>query len=349
MSRPQFCGPEAMQNQIRKARWCGGPAAQDVDKICATLRRESDLCDKKQASTTLHVAQAISKSKSLKHRGFGALSEIELRKICATAAREWLGSQNCKNWRSRGVFGGSKWFSHGRRNDFDRLQNTRQAQDWAWVAKTLADVVDLKRVWNDALGGQAQWFRDLACRCLRLRTLNLWKGCKCRAAEMLHSRGHFVWQLQGFVCLGSTFRGRPNTFEACTEISLKRIVFLRSSRWSTFCFRRKSRKNALFLNLSYIFEGSLAEKIVFEHFWRKSRRRCLARLRHKACWRSNKDCATHSKDHQQRTAAMHIEHYRECIVLRRKKSWILCLGLEITHKTKPHYNGIQTNIWIIST
>ena len=33
-------------------------------------------------------ARAIWKSKSLKHRGFGALLEVELRKICTTPARE---------------------------------------------------------------------------------------------------------------------------------------------------------------------------------------------------------------------------------------------------------------------
>ena len=49
-----------------------------------------------------------------------------------------------------GLFGGSKSFSRGRRRDFDTLQNTRQAQEFARVAKTLAGVVDLERVRNDA-------------------------------------------------------------------------------------------------------------------------------------------------------------------------------------------------------
>ena len=38
----------------------------------------------------------------------------------------------------------------GRRKDFDTLQNTWQAQEFVRVAKTLAGVVDFKRVWNDA-------------------------------------------------------------------------------------------------------------------------------------------------------------------------------------------------------
>ena len=29
--------------KVRKARWCEGSAAQDVDKICTTPARESDL------------------------------------------------------------------------------------------------------------------------------------------------------------------------------------------------------------------------------------------------------------------------------------------------------------------
>ena len=48
------------------------------------------------------------------------------------------------------MFEGSKWFSRGRRRDFDRLQNTWQAQEFVRVAKTLAGGGDLKRLRNDA-------------------------------------------------------------------------------------------------------------------------------------------------------------------------------------------------------
>ena len=96
-------------------------------------------------------ARAIRKSKSLKTRRLGALLEVELRKICATPARESdLEVKIVKNWWSRDVFWGSKCVSRGRRRDFDTLQNTWQAQDFVRVAKTLAGVGDLKRVWNDA-------------------------------------------------------------------------------------------------------------------------------------------------------------------------------------------------------
>ena len=94
-------------------------------------------------------ARAIWKSKSLRHRGFGALLDVELRKICTTLWREsGFEVKTVKTPGARGVFGGSKCFSRGRRNDFDLLQNMRQAQEFVRVAKTLAGVVGLKR--NDA-------------------------------------------------------------------------------------------------------------------------------------------------------------------------------------------------------
>ena len=81
----------------------------------------------------------------------GALLEVDLDKICATPARESdLEVKIVKNWRSRDVFWGSKCVSRGRRRDLDTLQNTWQAQEFVRIAKTLAGVGDLKRVWNDA-------------------------------------------------------------------------------------------------------------------------------------------------------------------------------------------------------
>ena len=84
--------------------------------------------------------RAIWKSKSLKTGRPGALLEVDLDKICTIV----------KNWRSRDVFSGSKSVSRGRRKDFDTLQNTWQAQEFVRVAKTLAGVVDLKRLRNNA-------------------------------------------------------------------------------------------------------------------------------------------------------------------------------------------------------
>ena len=81
----------------------------------------------------------------------GALLEVELRKICTRPARESDSEvKTVKTPGARDVFGGSKCFSRGTRRDFDLLQNTWQAQEFVRVAKTLAGVVDLKRVRNDA-------------------------------------------------------------------------------------------------------------------------------------------------------------------------------------------------------
>ena len=77
--------------------------------------------------------------------------EVEHRKICTTPARENdLEVKIVKTPGARDVFGGSKCVSRGRRRDFDTLQNTWQAQEFVRVAKTLAGVVDLKRLRNDA-------------------------------------------------------------------------------------------------------------------------------------------------------------------------------------------------------
>ena len=51
-------------------------------------------------------ARAIWKSKSLKHRGFGALLEVDLDKICTTPARESdLEVKIVKNWHAGSTFG----------------------------------------------------------------------------------------------------------------------------------------------------------------------------------------------------------------------------------------------------
>ena len=107
----------------------------ELRKICTRLR-----------------ATAIRTSKSLKAGMLGALLEVQLRKICTTPARDSdLEVKIVKAPPGAGdVFGGSKCVSRGRRRDFDTLQNTWQAQEFVRVAKTLAGVVDLKRVRNDA-------------------------------------------------------------------------------------------------------------------------------------------------------------------------------------------------------
>ena len=120
----------------KKAPRCMFGALLEVElrKICTTPARESDFCKTKAPRCM-----------------FGALLEVVLRKICTTPARESdLEVKTVKAPSARDVFGGSKCFLRGRRRDFDTLQNTRQAQEFARVAKTLAGVADLKRLRNDA-------------------------------------------------------------------------------------------------------------------------------------------------------------------------------------------------------
>ena len=96
-------------------------------------------------------ASTIWKSKSLKIDRFGALLEFEVGKICTTPARENdLEIKIVKTPGARTTFWGSKCFSRGRCRDFDTFQNAWQAQEFVRVAKTLAGVVDLKRLGNDA-------------------------------------------------------------------------------------------------------------------------------------------------------------------------------------------------------
>ena len=77
--------------------------------------------------------------------------EVEVVKICTTLARENdLEVKIVKTPGARDVFGPSNCVSRGRRRDFDALQNTWQAQEFVRVAETLAGVVDLKMLRNDA-------------------------------------------------------------------------------------------------------------------------------------------------------------------------------------------------------
>ena len=228
-------------------------------------------------------ARAIWKSKSLKRGRFGALLEVELRKICTTPARESdLEVKIVKNWRSRDVFWRSKWFSRGRRRDFDTLQNTWQAQEFVRVAKTLAGVVGWKRVWNERCVSRGRRRDFVLCD---VDVWSLRRRIRGKVRGFLVSRKYYF---AGIISRGSYrssyasaqfFRGRRNTFEASTKKSVKRIGILRSSVRSTCHFWRKSRRNASFLSFkasflkeisqksfvfelqSFNFEGNLAEKL----------------------------------------------------------------------------------------
>ena len=238
---------------------------------------------------------------SLKTDGVGALLEVELTKICTTPAHEsdlevkivknWharstFGSWAYQNvhhacareryWRSRDVFGGSKCFSRGRRRSSWGLQKRCQAW-WIWRG-------------SETMGfaWQVQWFRSLWCRFLKPPTQNPRKGCKFHVTEVLLCKDHFAWQLQDFLCFGSTFSWQARYF---WSIHLK----IAKTYWNSEAkclvdmsfLKDVSQKCFVFDLQSLIFEGSLAEMLRFGaskfHFWRKSRRKasflsCLASI-----------------------------------------------------------------------
>ena len=125
---------------------------------------------------------------------------------------------------------------------------------------------------------QAQWFRALWCRCLKHPTLKPWKGSKFHVTEVLLCSDHFAWQLQDFVCLGSTFSWQAQYF---WSIHLKIVKTYWNSEVKCLVnlsfLKEVSQKCFVFEIQSFIFEGSLAEKLRFWasklHFWRKSRRK----------------------------------------------------------------------------
>ena len=208
----------------------------------------------------------------------GALLEVEVGKICTTPARENdLEVKIVKTPGSRTTFWGLKCFSRGRRRDFDTFQNAWQAHEFVRVAKTLASVVDLKRLGNDAFRAwQGQWFRALRCRWLRPPTQNPWKGCKFHVTEVLLCSDHFAWQLQDFVCLGSTFSWQAQYFWSIHLKIAKSYCNSEVKRAVNMSFLKEvSQKCFVFDVRSFILEGSLAQKLRFWasklHFWRKSR------------------------------------------------------------------------------
>ena len=234
-------------------------------------------------------ASTIWKSKSLKTDRFGALLEVEVGKICTTPAREndlevkivknWharstFGSWAYQNvhhacareryWRSRDVFGGSKCFSRGRRRSSWGLQKRCQAW-WIWRG-------------SESMGfaWQAQWFRSLWCRFLKPPTQNPRKGCKVHVTEVLLCSDHFAWQLQDFVCLGSTFSWQAQYFWSMNLKIAKTYCNSEVKRAVNMSFLKEvSQKCFVFDVRSFILEGSLAQKLRFWasklHFWRKSR------------------------------------------------------------------------------
>ena len=124
---------------------------------------------------------------------------------------------------------------------------------------------------------QAQGFRALRCRCLKPPTQNPWKGCKFHVTEVLLCSDHFAWQLQDFVCLGSTFSWQAQYFWSIHWKIVKTYWNSEVNCPVNMSFLKEvSQKCFVFELQSFIFEGSLAEMLCFWssklRFWRKSRR-----------------------------------------------------------------------------
>ena len=193
-------------------------------------------------------ARAIWKSKSFKHQVLGTFLEVESVFRVAGAGI----STRCK--------------IRGRRRSSWGLQKRWQAW-WIWTGSET-----MRFAW------QAQWFRALWCRCLKPPTQNPWKGCKFHVTDVLLCSDHFAWQLQEFVCLGSTFSWQAQYF---WSIHLK----ITKTYWNSevkcllnmSILKEVSQKCFVFELQSFVFEGSLAEKLRFSswklQFWRKSRRK----------------------------------------------------------------------------
>ena len=120
------------------------------------------------------------------------------------------GSQN------RDVLGGFKCFSRGRRRDFDTLQNnTWQAQEFVRASKTVAGVVDLNRVRNDA-------FR-VAGAGISCSVMSMFEASDAETVEELQISCYGNVTLQGSFCVAFTGVRMPRlNFFMAGAILLKR-------------------------------------------------------------------------------------------------------------------------------
>ena len=179
-------------------------------------------------------ARTIWKLKPLKHQVLGTFLEVES-VFCVAGA---------------GIATGRK--IRGRRRSSWRLQKRWQAW-WIWRGSEM-----MRFAW------QAQGFCSLWCRCLKPSTQNPWKGCKFHVTEVLLCSDHFAWQLQDFVCLGSTFSWQAQYF---WSIHLKIVKTYWNSQVKCpvnfSFFKEVSQKCFVFDLQSFFFEGSLAEMLRF--------------------------------------------------------------------------------------
>ena len=234
-----------LEVKIVRTPWVRITFGSWASQICTTSARESDFCEKKKHAACSEDfwklssakfaprlrARSIWKSKALKTDGLGMFLEVQNAFRVAGAGI----STRCK--------------IRDRRRSSSGVQKRWQAW-WIWRG---SETMRFAR--------QAQWFRALWCRCLKPPTLNPWKGCKFHVTEVLLGRHHFAWQLQEFVCLGSTFswqaryfwsiysKNRWNVLEFWGQVSGRHVIF-----W------RKSRRNASFLSFKASFLKEVSQK-----------------------------------------------------------------------------------------
>ena len=117
------------------AGWFGWPTnnltLKPTDWLTADYNQRNHLrpVRRSQLHRQAHCLARAAIVKIVKNGRLAALLEVQLRKICTTLWRESGLEVKTVKAESQDVFGGSSCFWRGRRNDFDTLQNTGQAQE----------------------------------------------------------------------------------------------------------------------------------------------------------------------------------------------------------------------------
>ena len=87
---------------------------------------------------------------------------------------------------------------------------------------------------------------------------------KFHVTDVLLSRDHFAWQLQEFVCLGSTFSWQAQYFRSIRFKIAKTYWNSEVKCLVNMSFLKEvPQKRCVFDLQSFVFEGSLAEKLCF--------------------------------------------------------------------------------------
>ena len=208
---------------------------------------------------------------------FGSWAPQNLHHACA---REWFGSQKSlkttvsgRFWRFKVFFA---WQAQGFRHVAKYVAGTG-------LQKTLAVVVDLERLWNDA-------FR-VAGTMISCSVMSVFEVSGAKSVERLQISYHrsVTWQASFRVAITGLRIIRLNFFVA-SAILLKHPLKIAKTNWKStikclvnMSFLKEVSKKCFFFELqSFIFEGSLAQKLRFWaskfQFWKKSHKKRNLRL-----------------------------------------------------------------------